>query len=294
MNLCQYKNTDNSYNKIMTKRSICTLYLSPEDQELLAEKAAALGLIRGNKPNISELVRRLARGTLPAGESLSDDLQRALIALLWQTRDVGAGLLFAHFLDDRGDVLPEIKRQVGLFLEPLQASWVPIVGEFIKEKRSFELFYSDAAGQPFTFNVRFAEFVQREKRTYLDCWCEQAEGNHDLPGLKHNWSFRPDRIASAGVVAIDAQWRTEGLDEIAAEFHLFDGLAHAYEPRAEDLKWEWISSDPRTLEVQRRITSSFWFLREVLPYGANCKVLGNEDLRQLIVKEVEALRKIYE
>jgi predicted DNA-binding transcriptional regulator YafY len=73
---------------------------------------------------------------------------------------------------------------------------------------------------------------------------------------------------------------------------LFDGLAHAYETLPGD-QAEWIAAEPATRKVTRLITSSFWFLRRILPYGAKCKVLANKDLRALVEREIEALRNLY-
>lgn len=274
-------------------RNTYTLSLNQGDQALLSQKAEKLGFLRGDKPNSTELVRALARGELPLADVLSPDLQRVLTEQLWQIKDFQDSVLLAKYLQKREDLLPEFLELTDLFFDSLRESWVPTVASFIEAKQPFQLFYTDAAGTPFSFNVRFAKFTHRNLRTYLDCWCEETEGNQDLSGLQHNWSFRPDRVGSAGAVAIEKPWRSEELDTIGAEFHLYGGLAYAYEPRADDLGQEWISGDPPTLAVVRSITSSFWFKREILPYGKSCLVVGPEELRQGIKGEIENLVKLY-
>ncbi|MGV2387901.1 MAG UNVERIFIED_CONTAM: hypothetical protein LVR29_05075 [Microcystis novacekii LVE1205-3] len=36
--------------------------------------------------------------------------------------------------------------------------------------------------------------IVTKDRLYLDCWCEETEGNQDISELHHNWSLRIDRI----------------------------------------------------------------------------------------------------
>jgi hypothetical protein len=165
--------------------------------------------------------------------------------------------------------------------------------EMIEQKKPFKLFYQDAAGTDFIFSVAYAQMSNFEGKEYLECWCEETDGNRDLPELQHNWSFRPDRISHAGIVPWEVPWRSQGLDYINAEILLFDGLAHGYSPLPGD-KAEWIDSNPPTKRIIRPITSSFWFIRRILTYGAKCEVIGNKNLRDRIIQEILVMSENYD
>lgn len=105
-----------------------------------------------------------------------------------------------------------------------------------------------------------------------------TKDNQDLPELRHNWSLRLDRIIDAAIVPIAGEWRS-CLDTILVEFELMGGLAHAYQQRDSDITVEWISADPHIKRVQRRVNNTFWFIREILPYGKDCVVVSPDDVR---------------
>ncbi len=90
--------------------------------------------------------------------------------------------------------------------------------------------------------------------------------------LQHNWSLRIDRIPSDSLITPipRGKWRNQ-LDSVSAEFQLFDGLARSYRTKtAIDIANELISNDPLVRQITRQVTSSFWFFREILPYGEDC------------------------
>jgi len=158
--------------------------------------------------------------------------------------------------------------------------------ELITNKVPFHLSYVDAAGRFFTFTARYAEVVYREKRHYLECWCDQTENNQDIPGLQHNWSLRIDRIPEedSAVVPLDsATWR-EGLEVLPVQFELYGWLAHAYVLQPNDRLDYW---DKKTKVITRQITSTFWFIREVIQYGKNCKILSQSGVRERLIDQLE-------
>jgi predicted DNA-binding transcriptional regulator YafY len=73
---------------------------------------------------------------------------------------------------------------------------------------------------------------------------------------------------------------------------LSGGLAHAYELRSEDTLIEWIEGDRK--RVKRQITSSFWFIREILRYGKDCKVLSPPELTLRVGDHFAEAAKLYE
>lgn len=167
------------------------------------------------------------------------------------------------------------------------------ISDFISQQQPFHLAYQDAAGRLRTYTVRYAQISYREKRNYLECWCEETEGNQDLPELQHNWTLRLDRINDAGLVPINGSWRS-GLDTVEVKFDLLGGLAHAYQQRSNDAIVEWVSADPSVKRVVRHISNSFWFFREILPYGKDCVVRQPGSIRQKVKAHLEAACKLYE
>lgn len=166
--------------------------------------------------------------------------------------------------------------------------------EFIDRQQPFRLAYVDAQVRAWSFTVRYAQRVYREKKYYLECWCEETQGNFDLSQLQHNWSLRFDRISDAKLLPIEGEWRTLGLDTIEVEFELLGGLAHAYEPRTSDTSDRWQdNTDVPTRAIGRNITNTFWFMREVLPYGKDCIIINPAPVRDRIIQEFKAALSNY-
>ena len=79
--------------------------------------------------------------------------------------------------------------------------------------------------------VCHAQIVPYERRQYLECWCEEIEGNRELPELQHNWTLRLDRIPDA---ALKHLFQLNGAPiwmTLEIEIHLLRGLAFAYESK---------------------------------------------------------------
>jgi hypothetical protein len=158
--------------------------------------------------------------------------------------------------------------------------------KLITHHTPFRLSYVDAAGRPFTFTVRYAEVVEREHRNYLECWCDETEMNQDLPELQHNWCLRFDRIPKEGAsinrLGMET-WREEGLAFVPVQFELYGGLAHACTLQNGDRIDNW---DGKIKTVTRNITNTFWFLREIIRYGKDCKVLSPDGVRERLVEQL--------
>lgn len=166
--------------------------------------------------------------------------------------------------------------------------------EFIDRQQPFRLAYIDAQVRAWSFTVRYAQRVRREKKYYLECWCEETQGNYDLSALSHNWSLRFDRISDAKLLPIEGEWRTLGLDTVEVEFALLRGLAHAYEPRSNDTEDRTESnSDILKRVIKRNISSTFWFVREMLPYGKDCVVVAPKPVRDRALSELKSAIENY-
>jgi predicted DNA-binding transcriptional regulator YafY len=82
---------------------------------------------------------------------------------------------------------------------------------------------------------------------------------------------------------------------VSAEFHLFDGLARSYRTKtAIDIANELISIDPPVRQITRQVTSSFWFFREILPYGEDCLLVSPEKVRKRFYDKLQQLYRRYE
>jgi predicted DNA-binding transcriptional regulator YafY len=261
-----------------------SIVLDGDCREPLEQLALALGYLWGDGPNVRALMQAIAQRQQSVGNAVvfTSAQQQALAwaaIAAWKkgawTEAMALGNLF--------ESLPGIDRQiadsVAARLEPLKQKWVCKVFEAIEQKQSFKLAYQDAADRPFQFSVCGAQFVPHDRRTYLDCWCLETEGNMDIPQLQHNWCLRLDRITDAEIIPIKKKWRSY-LDTAEIEMVISSGLAHAYEPRPEDTLIEWVEGDQK--RVKRFITNSFWFIREILPYGKDCQVIGPPEIRDRI------------
>jgi predicted DNA-binding transcriptional regulator YafY len=259
----------------------------------LEQLAQSLGYVWGEGGNVKAMVQAIAQQKLSVGESTAfteaqrQALGRAAIAACdrgeWQDA-LALGTVFQALpIEDEG-----LRALVDAKLELLQRPWVAQVFEAIAQEQPFKLSYQDAAGRLITFTVCGAEFVPHDRRIYLDCWCIETEGNQDILRLQHNWCLRLDRITDAGIIPIKKKWRS--LDTIEIEMVLSGGLAHAYGPRNEDTLIEWIEGDRK--RVMRKITNSFWFLREILRYGKDCQVIAPLEIRDRIrIQLAEAVRQ---
>lgn len=275
-----------------------TLSISDRDKAQLEQIALEQGMTWGDRPNISRLVEAIARRELLIGRNndWSADriqaLQQAMRALT-DTGQVEQAQLIARLLIERSELTLPLRNEIETLLAAPTISWRSHIDQYILRQMPFRLTYRDAADRPWTFTIRFAKVVFREKRQYLECWCEETEGSDDLPELQHNRTLRLDRIPEAAISSAQGQWRS-GLDTLDAEMHILGGLAFAYQARTEDVVNEWMTAQPDTRRVVRRISNTFWFFREILPYGEDCVIIGTESLRNRFITKLRLLCKQYE
>jgi predicted DNA-binding transcriptional regulator YafY len=275
-----------------------TLSISDRDKAQLEQIALEQGMTWGDRPNISRLVEAIARRELliDRNNDWSADriqaLQQAMRALT-DTGQVEQAQLIASLILERSELTLPLRNEIETLLASSTIPWRSHIDQYIRQQTPFRLTYRDAADRPWTFTIRFAKVVFREKRQYLECWCEETEGNADLPELQHNRTLRLDRIPEAAISSAQGRWRS-GLDTLDAEMHILGGLAFAYQSRQEDISSEWMAEQPDTRRVVRRISSTFWFFREILPYGEDCIIIGTESLRNRFITKLRSLCKQYE
>jgi predicted DNA-binding transcriptional regulator YafY len=219
-------------------------------------------------------------------------LNRARIALV-DAEQIEAAVAIAHLLLERSELTLPLKTELEQFIQQPVLPWRLAVERYIRQNQPFQLSYQDAAERIWQFSIRYAELVTHEERQYLDCWCEETEGNRDLPQLQHNWCLRLDRITDASVSPVSRKWLT-GLAFILVEIHLFRGLAFAYQSKTnQDEVNEWLNDPPQVRRVVRRVSSTFWFIREILRYGQDCEIISPDPVRDRLKQEIIALGQRY-
>ena len=274
-----------------------TLSISARDKAKLEELAVELGKTWGDRPNISKLVAAIARRELRVQanddweNSRIDALQQAMNALTDNGKILEAQEI-ARLLLERSELSIPLRNKIENFQNSPPLAWRVTLDRYINRQQPFQLSYQDATGRPWTFTVRHACITIHEKRQYLDCWCEETEGNLDLPELHHNWSLHLDRIPQAGITPISGKWQPN-FDEIEVEMHLFDRFAFSYEATQSDIETKFISTKPPVKRVIRSVYNTYWFIREILSLGSNCLVITPEILIAKIKQESINLYHLY-
>ncbi len=268
-----------------------TLSISDRDKAQLEAIARELGMMWGDRPNISKLVEAIARRQLLVfpNNNWSETRIRALERSIHALTDIGQieqAKIIAELLLERSELSLPLRAEIERFLENLPPPWRLEIDRYSLREQPFQLTYQDAADRLWNFTVRHAKITPHEKRQYLDCWCEETEGNQDIPDLRHNWSLRLDRIQEAAVTPVEGQW-LPSLDWIEVEMHLLRGLAFAYRAKPEDSENDWLAEQPRVRRVVRKVSNTFWFFREIAPYWEDCAIVSPESIRERVKQKLK-------
>jgi predicted DNA-binding transcriptional regulator YafY len=282
---------------VSRKGQSITLSISDEDKAQLEAIARELGVMRGDRANISGLVEAIARQQFLVAANI--DWSETRISSLWQavqalidTGQVKEAQAIASLLLERSELQPPMREQVERFLQSPPLAWRKEIDRYLLRQQPFQISYHDAADRLWNFTIRYAQITLHEQRQYLDCWCEETQGNQDLPELIHNWCLRLDRIPEATVVPIEGYWRTQ-MDYINVEMHILRGLAFAYQAKPGDSANDWLPDRPRVRRVVRKVSSTFWFLREVMRYGEDCVIVSPENVRSRLTEKLIAMCQQY-
>jgi predicted DNA-binding transcriptional regulator YafY len=277
-----------------------TLSLQEHDKAVLQQIALELGSTWGgdNKPNISNLIKAIAQRKFlvtPNNDWPATRIQTLITAqqLLIDTGKVTDAQILTELLLSRHELTIPQRTELQQFLDNPSPPWRQTLDQHIRSQTPFRLAYYDAADRPFSFSIHHAQIRPLEKRLYLQCWCEETEGSQDIPELLHNRTLRLDRIPEAAVTPLKAQWKSD-LDRINVEFHLFAGLVYAYRGADKNDQIDELIHGPVTARrIIRPISSSFWFFREILPYGGDCEIIAPDNLRQAFRQKIIALAHTY-
>lgn len=276
-----------------------TLSISDRDKAQLEQIATEQGMLWGDRPNISRLVEAIARRELLIGRNndWSETRIRTLHQSIQALIDAGhpeSAQIVAQLLAERSELPIPLRSEIERLLETPLAPWRLEIDQYIRRQMPFRLTYRDAVDRPWSFTIRHACITTYERRQYLECWCEETDGNQDLPELQHNWTLRLDRIPDAALGSVRSQWRP-ALDYLEVEMHLLKGLAFAYEAKTTDISNEWLSDrNPPVRHIVRRVSSTFWFFREVFRYGEDCIIISPEPIRERFKQKLHALCEVYD
>lgn len=275
-----------------------TLSVSDQEKIQLEQLALAFDQTWGDSPNISKLVKAIAKGELRL--ATNHDWERDRINALNRARNlcidlgyVAEALIIAELLLERSEINLPLRQEIQAFVDRPSTPWRIEIERCIRLQRPFRLTYQDAAERIWNFTIRHAKIVTYEDRQYLQCWCEETEEGHDIEALLHNWSLRLDRIPDEAVISPDeGHWQPK-LSTIQVEFWLLNGLAFSYRSKTKaDLVNEWLP-DQQARRIVRQIHHTFWFFREVRRYGANCIVIGPEEVRNRFAKDAISMAQHY-
>jgi predicted DNA-binding transcriptional regulator YafY len=290
-----------------------TLSLPDGADERLAELALSWGFRWGKRGNPSALVAAVATGELAPmrleGTTLRA-LEHAVEALAEDGRVEDARALVA-LLAQRGAAPVGIHERLREQLEALESPSRREIEHWIAARRPFLLRYRNRLGEEQELTVVHARIRPEERRSYLEVRALEQRGNREIKALRENWVLRLDRVTAAqplGGQGDDVapspdeleiertapapptvEW-ADGLACLTATLCLTGSLAHTYQRRPDDTRHsleEDFRTGRRTLTVHREVTSSFWFLRDVLRHGGDCEVLDPPVLRDLVASEIQ-------
>lgn len=273
-----------------SKRSSFNLSIAEHEKDRLEQIALELGQTWGDRPNVSKLIKSIAQGKLrvAANHDWSRERVDTLIHglnLLIDAGHINEAKCLAGVLVERSEINQPLREMIQAFVSQPRKAWRPLIEHALKQFRPFRLTYQDAAGRIFNFTVHHAKIERHENREYLDCWCDETEGNQDVDALKHNWCLRFDHIPDEAVISpAGGLWQPE-LDYVDVEIHLLNRLAIAYESKSKSDRLNQWDPERQVRRVVRRITNTFWFFREVRRYGGDCIIVGPKEVRDRFAED---------
>ncbi len=288
------------------KKDTLTLSVPPGSKAKLDALADRLGFYWGKTPSPSALIAAIAAEELTLGVPFQFN-ETQVTALLTASRflidagHIAEAQIVTSLLLDRADLPQSMRNTLLQEVGELSQGWRLIVDRHIANREPFRVLYASAQGMAREYLVRFAEVSFYERRFFLDVWCDRVEEDEDdrppnpYPELSHNRNLRFDRI-QAIVPAPELTWRDRGLDTLEVQLHFLNALAHAYEPRPQDIHDQWLTSadHPPIRQVIRRVAHPFWVKREVLRYGKDCLAIAPLSFRQQVIQDLQALRDRYQ
>jgi predicted DNA-binding transcriptional regulator YafY len=273
------------------KKETLTLSVPPGTKAKLEAIARRLKIFWGKSPSPSGLVTNIAEEKLAVGEpfNLNSEqvkaLQRAISALA-DTGQIEESKSVITLLLERSNLETPLRQSLLQQISHPSEAWRIAVDRQITTKQPFRLIYRNGQNQQEEFTVRYGEIRFREKRFYLEAWCEEIS-ERDLPEIKHNRPFRLDRILN--ILEIGGEWRGK-LDYIEVHLQFLKGLANAYESKPEDI-FDEVEGEIR--HVIRRVSNLFWFFRDIAPYYEDCRIISPDSVRDRHWQKIKMFYQAY-
>ncbi|MFM6911273.1 MAG: WYL domain-containing protein, partial [Dolichospermum sp.] len=139
-----------------------TLSVSERDKTQLESIALQFGMMWGEDPNISKLIKAIAKHELIVGKNndWQDSRIRALHRCIGALQDIGQNEqaeIIANLLLERSELSVPLRKEIEGFLNNSSPSWRLQVDHYILRQQPFQLAYQDAAERVFNFTVRYAK-----------------------------------------------------------------------------------------------------------------------------------------
>ncbi|GAX45710.1 hypothetical protein NIES4075_67310 [Tolypothrix sp. NIES-4075] len=220
-------------------------------------------------------------------------LQKA-VRLFTDMGQLEEALSIANLLLDRQELSIPLRTEIEDFLRTHKSPLRQEIDRYIDRNQPFKLSYQNTTGQLQNFTVHYAKVITHEERQYVDCWCEETEGNYDLEQLCHNRSLRLERIREVQVSPIDGEWLSD-FDTIKVEMHLLGGLLNGYKSKKnDDISNKLVEVNGHEVRrVLRKVSNTFWFFREVIRYGKDCVIVAPESVRDRFKEKLIPLCQLY-
>jgi predicted DNA-binding transcriptional regulator YafY len=264
---------------VQRNQTTLTLSVPRGTKEKLAAIAERLGLRWGEQPSPSKLVAAVAEGTVPVGApvGLSEAQSRALLEALKALHDTGhvpEARELAPLLASLGRLGPEQRMAVYAELSRSELPFRGVIEEAIARRTPIVFQYLGLKGTPSQYLARHVKLTIRERRWYVDIYTEDKPSN-DIEALSHNRCLRLDKVISAVPVLHAEPWVPE-LSGVEAHMRFYGDDARYYERHEDDLHVGDMTECPEGAEreVRRRVSFTWWFVRDILRHGGACKVEG--------------------
>jgi predicted DNA-binding transcriptional regulator YafY len=270
--------------KANRKKETITLSIPPGTKDRLEAIARRFNIFWGKSPSPSGLIAAIAEGEIEIGEPFTLSAKRVeaieeAIDRLLRSGHIEKAQTLSNLLLERGKLSPQERREISERVSQYDRDWRLTVDRYIRDRQPFRVMYVNSQGQELEFTVRCAEIMFREKEFYLEVWCEETEDlseedRQDFPELVHNRCLKFSRIQS--LMPIEERWR-DSLDFMEVQLQLTGDLVRAYEGKTRDIDDRYVNGKRI---ITRKVSSPFWLIREILPYGTRCVVLTPNPLRE--------------
>ncbi|MGK7875593.1 MAG: helix-turn-helix transcriptional regulator [Xenococcaceae cyanobacterium] len=274
------------------KKDTITLSIFPETKEQLEAIARHFNIFWGKSPSLSGLITAIAQHKLEVGQpfalnSVQVQALRQAIKALIDSGQIEEAQTLIELLLERGSPEEPLRQSLLEQISQPTETWRKVLDRQIEKKQPFLLLYRNSQGEKETFTIRYADIKFFEKRFYLEAWCEEIAGSQEVPELVHNRCFRLERIIN--LLPVNTFWR-ENLDHVILQLHFRGWLVKAYEPKADDIEDRVVDG---IRQVTRRVSNSFWLIREISRYWEDCVIVSPESVRSRLKDKLKAMKQQY-